>query len=159
MLALTHIVIIYGDFNMKKGFYFILVLFVLSLTNCSGRLTRSPVIFGELHTMDLEKAKPYVWRELLKEYFLCVCITEGFKGKHLDKDDISQGVYFDILRYSPEAFQEVKDYAKKFVETIETSPVEDLDNKKAIVLRCIEKYKSKELDKFIKSMDKYLLSD
>jgi hypothetical protein len=117
------------------------------------------VIFGELHTADLEKVKPYVWRELLKEYFLCVCIMEGFKDKQIDKDDISQGVYFDILRYSPEAFQEVKDYAKKFVETIEPSPIEDLGNKKAIVLSCIEKYKSKELDKFIKSLDKYLLND
>lgn len=90
---------------------------------------------------------------------MCVCITEGFKDKQIAENDISQGVYFDILRYSPEAFQEAKDYAKKFVETIEPSPIEDLGNKKAIILSCIEKYKSKELDKFIKSMDKYLLSD
>jgi len=111
------------------------------------------------HTTDLEKAKPYVWRELLKEYFLCVCITEGFKDKQIDEDDISQAGYFDILRYDLEAFHEVKDYAKKFVETIEPSPIEDLGNKKAIISSCIDKYKSKELDKFVKSMDKYLLKD
>jgi hypothetical protein len=132
---------------MKKGIYFILVLSVLSLTNC----------FGQHKTADIKKTA--VQRELLKEYFLCVCITEGFKDKQIDKDDISQGVYFDILRYNPEAFQEVKDYAKKFVETIEPSPIGDLGNKKAIILSCIAKYKSKELDKFIKSMDKYLLGD
>lgn len=140
-----------------KRVYFILALFILSLTNCST--TNPPVRFGELHTTDLEKAKPYVWRELLKEYFLCVCITEGFKDKQIAENDISQGVYFDILRYSPEAFQEVKDYAKKFVETIEPSPIQDLGNKRAIISSCIDKYKSKELDKFIKSMDKYLVND
>lgn len=68
-------------------------------------------------------------------------------------------VYFDILRYSPEAFQITKTYAKKFIETLEPSPIVDLGNEKAIILNCIEKYKSKELDKHIKSMDKYLLSD
>jgi len=151
-----------GDFNfcnMRRCFYFIFVLVILLLTNCTERQTNRPVIFGELHTTDLEKAEPYVWRELLKDYFLCVCITEGFKDKQIGKDDISQAVYFDILRYSPEAFQEVKDYAKKFVETIEPSPIEDLGNKKAIILSCIKKYRSKELDKFIKSMDKYMLSN
>jgi len=137
--------------------YFIVMLSFLSLTNCST--TKSPVRFGELHTTDLGKVKPYVWRELLKEYFLCVCITEGFKDKQIAENDISQALYFDILRYNPKAFQEVKDYAKKFVETIQPSPIEDLGNKKAIISSCIDKYKSKELDKFIKSMDKYLLND
>jgi hypothetical protein len=142
---------------MKKRVYFISVLSVLSLTNCFT--TNPPVIFGELHTTDLGKAKPYVWRELLKEYFLCVCITEGFQDKQIAENDISQAVYFDILQYDPKAFEEVKDYAKKFVETIEPSPIVDLGNKKAVVLSCIEKYKSKELDKFIKSMDKYMLNN
>ena len=149
MQVLTHTVIIYGDFNFcnMKRLYFILALSILSLTNCCGQYT----------VADLKKTA--VQRELLKEYFLCVCITEGFKDKRIAENDISQAVYFDILRYSPEAFQEVKDYAKKFVETIEPSPIEDLGNKKAIILSCIEKYKSKELDKFIKSMDKYLVND
>jgi hypothetical protein len=131
---------------MKK-LYFILGLSILSLANCSGQHPATEI------------KKNAVQRELLKEYFLCVCITEGFKDKQIGENDISQVVYFDILRYSPEAFQEVKDYAKKFVETIEPSPIVDLGNKRAVILSCIEKYKSKELDKFIKSMDKYLLSD
>ncbi|MDR1274710.1 MAG: hypothetical protein LBK12_09195 [Odoribacteraceae bacterium] len=131
---------------MKK-LSFILALSILSLTTCSGQRPATEI------------KKTTLQRELLKEYFLCICITEGFKDKQIGENDISQTVYFDILRYNPEAFQEVKDYAKKFVETIEPSPIEDLGNKKAIILSCIEKYKSKELDKFIKSMDKYLLKD
>ena len=125
----------------------VLFLGFVSLTSCCGQHTAA----------DLKKTA--VQRELLKEYFLCVCITEGFKDKQITEDDMSQAVYFDILSYSPEAFQEVKDYAKKFVETIKPSEIVDLGNKRAVILTCIEKYKSKELDKFIKSMDKHLLKD
>lgn len=120
---------------------------ILSLVNCLGQHTSA----------DLKKTA--VQRELLKEYFLCVCITEGFKDKQIAENDISQAVYFDILRYRLEAIEAVEEYAKKFVETIEPSLIVDLGNKKAVILSCIEKYKSKELDKFIKSLDKYLLND
>lgn len=130
-----------------KRLYFILALSVLSLASCYGQHT----------TADLKKTE--VQRELLKEYFLCVCITEGFKDKQIAEDDTSQSVYFDILRYSPEAFQEVKNCTKKFVETIAPSPIVDLGNKRAVILSCIEKYKSKELGNFIKSMDKHPSAD
>jgi hypothetical protein len=139
---------------MKK-LYVILILSFLLLTNCFT--AKSPVRLGELHGTDLEKAKPDVYRELLKEYFLCACITEGLKDKQIEELDISQAVYFNVLRYSPEAFLEVKDFAKKFVETIPPSPIEDLGNKKAIILNCIDTYKSNKLDTFIKSMDKYFI--
>jgi hypothetical protein len=118
---------------------------IITLTNCCGQYTAE-----NIKTTSGQ-------RELLKEYFLCVCITEGFKDKQIAENDISQAVYFDILQYSPEAFQAVKDYAKKFIETLVPSPIEDLGNKSAIILSFIEKYKSKELDKLIKSMDKYLI--
>ncbi len=131
---------------MKK-FYFVFVLSISSLINC----------FGQLSAADLKKKATQ--RELLKEYYLCVCITEGFKDKHIAEDDISQSVYFEILNYSPEAFKEVKDSAKQFVETIKPSPIIDLNNKRAIIMSCIEKYRSKKTKKFIKSLDKYLLKD
>ncbi len=53
--------------------------------------------------------------------------------------------------------QKVKDYAKSYIETIAPSPIEDLGNRKAIIASCIEKYKSKDLDNFIKQLDRYLL--
>lgn len=149
MQVLTLSDIIYGDFNIynMKRIYFILTLSILSLTSC----------FGQYKAMESKKVAEQ--REMLKDYFLCVCITDGFKEKQINEIDISQAVYFDILRYSPEAFKEVKDYTKKFVETIEPSPIVDLGNRRAIILICINKYKSKDLEKFIKSMDQYLLSD
>ena len=64
-----HTVIIYGDFNFydMKKLYLILILSIFFLTSCCGQHTAA----------DLKKTA--VQRELLKEYFLCVCITEGFK--------------------------------------------------------------------------------
>jgi hypothetical protein len=96
-----------------------------------------------------------VKRELLKEYFLCVCITEGFNG--VKQNDISLSIYFDIIGYAPVAFEEVSDFAKKFIASIKPSIIEDLGNKKAVIMLSIEKYKSSELNMFIKSMDKYIL--
>ena len=127
-----------------KWYYYLFFLSVLSLFSCLGQQTD-------------DKTKEQ--RELLKEYFLCECITEGFDDKNIQEDDISQSVLFDILNYSPDAIQEVKEYAKSFVQTIVPSPIEDLGNRKAIILNSIEKYKSKELDDFIKSLDRYLLND
>jgi len=139
--------------------FFTLFCLSIILLDCSTISHNRPVIFKELSAADLENAKPYVWQELLKEYFLCECITEGFKDKQIDENDISQAGYFDILRYSPEAFHEVKDYASIFVTSIKSSHIEDLGFKKAIISDCIGKYKSKELDEFIKSLDKYMLKD
>lgn len=98
-------------------------------------------------------------RELLKDYFLCVCIGEGFRDLRISEQDVSQAVYFDTGRYAPEAFREVSAYAKKFVERIEPVVVEDLGRKKAVILNCIDKYKSEEIDRFIESMDRYMLGD
>ncbi len=127
-----------------KWYYYLFFLSVLSLFSCLGQQTD-------------DKTKEQ--RESLKEYFLCECITEGFDDKNIQEDDISQSVLFDILNYSPDAIQEVKEYAKSFVQTIDPSPIEDLGNRKAIILNSIEKYKSQELDDFIKSLDRYLLND
>jgi hypothetical protein len=98
-----------------------------------------------------------VKRELLKEYFLCSCIIEGFQDQHLEDYDISQVVYFDITGYAPEAFEIVKTYAKSFVQSIEPSIIEELGYKKAIIMESIKKTKSKEVDKLIESLDKYML--
>lgn len=132
---------------MKRFYFFIFGLFVISLTSCRVQNT------------SLVLQKTTVQRSLLKEYFLCVCITEGFKDEQITDKDISQAIYFDILQYSPEAIQIVRDSAVQFVGTIRPSPIIDLNNKRAIIMMSIEKYKSKELDRLVKSLDKYLIRD
>jgi len=129
-----------------KNLIAIIIISILSLNSCLGQQSADD-------NMTISQ------RELLKDYFLCVCITEGFADKNIYEDDISQSVYFDILKYDPEALQKVKDYAKSYIKTIDPSPIEDLGNGKAIILNCIEQYKSKDLDVFIKQLDRYLLND
>jgi hypothetical protein len=146
------IVITFGilnDFDMKKCPYFMLLLVItlMACTNVTSQKVRSNL--DHIQTQ----------REFLKEYFLCMCIIEGFKDIKISEYDISPAVYFDILSYDPKAFQEVSNYAKKFIASIEPSVVEDLGNKKAIIILSIEKYKSEEVNKFIKSMDKYVLDE
>ncbi len=89
---------------MDKRLFFILVLSIPSLTNCCGLYT----------TAGLKKTA--VQRALLKEYFLCVCITEGFKDQQIGENDISQAVYFDILRYSQRHFKSLKITQKRLLK-------------------------------------------
>lgn len=118
-------------------------------------LKKQPLSSSQLHTTDLEKKS--VQRALLKEYFLCVAIHEGFKAQQLDTADCSLAVYFDILRYPPEVFEKIQAYAKQMVASMQPSPITDLGYRKAILLDCMEMYKSKELDQFIRAMDEYFL--
>lgn len=134
-------------FDMKNKLYFVVILLLVSLAN-------STTVLGQLKAEDLDK--PTVKRELLKEYFLCMCLMEGFKDINIGEHDVSESVYFDITNYATDAFQDVKVYARNFVDTIQPPIAEGFGDKKAIVLKCIEKYKSKEVDKFIKSLDKYM---
>ena len=60
-----------------KWYYYLFFLSVLSLFSCLGQQTD-------------DKTKEQ--RDLLKEYFLCECITEGFDDKNIQEDDISQSV-------------------------------------------------------------------
>jgi hypothetical protein len=134
---------------MTKKLYFLVFGIMLSLY--------LPTASCQTKTVKLDQLK--VKRELLKEYFLCSCIIEGFNAQHLEDYDISQAVYFEIAGYDPEAFGIVKIYAKSFIQSIEPSIIEDLGYKKAIIMQSIKKSKSKEVDKLIKSLDKYMLSD
>jgi len=97
-------------------------------------------------------------RELLKEYFLCCCIHYGFNSLKIDTIDHSASTYFDILPYELPAMQKVDSLANSFVSSIEISGYENRKTKGIIILS-IEKYKSRNLDDFIKTMDKYMLKD
>ncbi len=97
-------------------------------------------------------------RELLKEYFLYSCIRHGFENINLSEIDHSGAVYIDLLRYDLKALHKTDSLAKVFVSSIETSDYEER-NTKGVIILSIEKYKSPELKRFIKTMDKYLLKD
>ncbi|MFZ4400624.1 MAG: hypothetical protein ACOYO1_11360 [Bacteroidales bacterium] len=95
-------------------------------------------------------------RDMLKEYFLYSCIRYGFESKNISDIDHSGAVYIDLLRYDLKAINITDSLAKNFINSIESSNYEG-HNTKGIIILSIEKYKSNELDKFIKSMDKYMI--
>lgn len=94
-------------------------------------------------------------RKLIKEYFLYRCIIEGFKERNIEELDHSGTVYVELMRYGIKAKNKVDSLAKEFIHSI---PISDYENRKTrgITILSIEYYNSKELDKFIKSLDIYM---
>lgn len=143
---------------MKRGL-FIFVLMQLAFTSYGQTEKEQLTIetrtgITTIHTTDLKKKS--VQRQLLKEYFLCECFRECYKDSHNIQKDLSPSVYFDIMSYELEAFRKVDEYARKTVASIGPSPMVDLNNSKCYFIILMDFYKSKELDRFIKQMDKYL---
>ena len=97
-------------------------------------------------------------RQMLKDFFLYSCIMHGFENADMKKMDHSLAVYIDLLRYNLEAIHKTDSVAKAFTGSIETSPYENRRTKGSIMMS-IEEYKSKRLDKFITSMDIYMLKE
>ncbi|MDD4599295.1 MAG: hypothetical protein PHW35_15115 [Lentimicrobiaceae bacterium] len=97
-------------------------------------------------------------REQLKEYFLCCCIYHGFNNTGIAELDNSKSIYFDILQYKLPAMQKVDSLAKAFVNSMEVSGYEKRKTRGIIILS-IEEYKSKKLDTFIRTLDKYILKE
>lgn len=111
-----------------------------------------PLIKSE-RTMCVNKRDVRREREMLKEFFVWVCVTEAFD---VDGKDISGAVYVDLSNYDPKAYTLVREYAKDFVQSISPAPLWDYKGKKAIMFAIMGRYKSKELSDYIKTLDKYL---
>ncbi len=97
-------------------------------------------------------------RAMLKDFFLYSCIKYGFEDTDIKKKDHSGAVYIDLLRYNLEAIHKTDSLAKAFIASIEPTPYENR-NTKGIIIMSIEKYKSKKIDKFITSMDVYMMKE
>ena len=97
-------------------------------------------------------------REMLKDFFLYSCIRYGFPEIDMQKKDHSAAVYIDLLRYNLEAIHKTDSVAKAFIASIEPTPYENRGTK-GIIIMSIEAYKSKKIDKFITSMDVYMMKE
>lgn len=96
-------------------------------------------------------------RELLRQYFLCSCLSHAYDSIGVNDIDHSKSTYFDILRYELPAMQKIDSMAIVFVNGIELSNYENR-NRAGYMILCIEEYESKRMNQFIMSMDKYMLS-
>lgn len=128
-------------FIMKQVLKLFFLLFTFSLFSCISSQKEE----------QQEYNKKEQQKEFLKDYFLFSCL---YKAKPDMEIDISAAVYFDLSNYSIDAFKQIDDYAKQFVDSIPESPNVDLNNGRAVLMHSLEKYKSKELDLFIENLDK-----
>ena len=95
-------------------------------------------------------------RDMMKNYYLNACIIEVYETKtHVD--DVSASIYFELANYHPEAFQIVKERAKTFIESINAAPYYEKEGYRPYMQIIIESYKSKEISRFIRSLDRYMM--
>ena len=90
---------------------------------------------------------------VMKDYYLIACVNEVYETK-VQVKDVSASVCFDLSEYNLEAFRIIKERAKIFIENIKPVPYYEEEEGCAYMLEIIKSYKSKELDRFIKSLDK-----
>lgn len=88
-------------------------------------------------------------QQMIKDYFLCSCIDNGFKSDSLFFKDHSLAVYTEMLDYDYNDIERVKAFAKQVVDEI---PASNYSGKRGVFGSCIEYYRGKELDKLIKSL-------
>ena len=88
-------------------------------------------------------------QQTLKDYFLCSCISQGFKADTLFYKDHTLSVYTETLDYTFEDLQKIKKLAQITADGI---PQSNLTSKRGIFDTCIEYYRSKMLDNKGKSM-------
>lgn len=128
---------------MKKVAYFILLSGLLTIFSIS--------CLGQPDSIDKKRA-------LLKDYFFYCCLKQGFNDIDIAKYDHSGVVYIELLPYSYEAYAKVDSLAKVFIDSIEYSDKEGR-NTRGIIILCLEKYKSQQLDDYIKTMDEFIIHE
>jgi len=83
----------------------------------------------------------------LKDYAFCRCLMYGFEKDSLQLTDASIGVLYELSDYSitPAESKKLDSVAKSVISTLEPLQPADYGGKKAIILKCIEFYKSRNL--------------
>ncbi len=97
-----------------------------------------------------QKRGPYVNKfEALKDYAFCRCLILGFKSDSLQLSDASIGVIYELSDYSISLAdsKRLDSFVKSSIENLAPLQPADYEGKKAIILTCIELYKSKALKK------------
>lgn len=97
-------------------------------------------------------------RDIMKDFILCSCILEIYEG-HDNSESFFQKNNYESPHYNTEAFLKAEEYARLFLSSIKPSPAGGINNGKPYMIKIMKLYKSKELDRFVKSLDKYLFMD
>ncbi len=125
-----------------------LVLVSISLFACGQNTTSKP-------TPPKADTALVLQQQMLKDYFLCTCIDDGFKEDSLFFKDATRTVYTELLEYEYDDLQKIRKVAQQLIDADKNKKGEtsaDTKADRAVFYTCIEYYKSSELDNLIKSM-------
>ncbi|AJQ94126.1 hypothetical protein [Gynuella sunshinyii] len=87
-------------------------------------------------------------QDVLKQYFFFRCVNEGHSELDFEKFDGSLGYTTDLISSDFSVVKAVSDYAKKVGKSV---PVSNHNDKKSVLLICLNAYERSELDALIKS--------
>lgn len=91
----------------------------------------------------------------LKDMAFCSCLINGFPGDSLDAKDPSIFVLLDTKGISFDILDSINVFTSNFISSLPTTlPGQNKEStsKKRIMTGCINMYKSKSLDSFVKSL-------
>jgi Type VI secretion system (T6SS), amidase immunity protein len=88
----------------------------------------------------------------LKDYALCSCLAKAYKKDSIDTKDVSISVLFELSDYNFNMghIKKIDSLTDNIVAGIKPLQHADYGHKKAIALRCLEYYKSKDLARLIR---------
>jgi hypothetical protein len=94
---------------------------------------------------------PKEMREVYRQYFLARCIYIAFGQEIVGSKDISLSVYYAVGDEfgGTDHARKLDSLAKKMVDSITPTQVDDYEGRKPILMDCIEYYESKELKREI----------
>ena len=117
-----------------------IVCFTISITTY-GQAGAKPILLKANKTVAKQQ-------QMLKDYFLCSCIDYGFKDDSLFFKDHTLTVYTEMLDYNYNDIQRIDHLAEKIASEI---PMSNYSGKRGIFGNCMDYYRSRKLDKLIKS--------
>ena len=132
---------------MRYWRYVIVTLFICS---CSARVNVTSHDSGSIKGDKLKQQ-----RELLRDYALCSCLRFGYKNTEV-YSDISTPILLNQILYSSFVSDLIKEKSKTYADNIKASEVADYNNKRPIIVSCMDYYKSSSLDSLIRSFDSEL---
>lgn len=97
-------------------------------------------------------------RELLRDYALCSCLRFGYKDTEV-YSDISTPILLNQMLYSSFVTDLIKEKSKTYADNIKVSEVADYNNKRPIIVSCMNYYKSSSLDSLVRSFDSELVKE
>jgi hypothetical protein len=129
----------------KKHIKLVIVListaFIYLSCNTSKTLQGLPMNFEESL-----RHNQVLW---LKDYAVCKCLYYGYEKDSVIKKDISTGILASIADHAPYVYETIDSISLQIANSIKPYKISEYGNKKAVLLHCMEFYRSKKLDSII----------